>query len=136
MKSLNMFEVFSLLKSGQGSKKVSVSAFLTKSALEVVYLLTELGYVRGFKFLNSSYNKSSKVSILLGYYGALSKPLISNFYFYSTPSKQVHISCKDLVKLKARNPQSLFILSTSLGVVSGSDAISKNLGGLLLCRVD
>jgi ribosomal protein S8 len=60
---------------------------------------------------------------------------VNNIIFISTPSRNIYISYRQLAKLVNMNSSSLFLLNTTVGVVSHKTALKKKLGGSLLCKI-
>lgn len=60
---------------------------------------------------------------------------VNSIVFISTPSRNIYISYNQLAKLVNMNTASLFLLNTSVGLVSHKTALKKKLGGSLLCKI-
>ena len=94
-------------------------------AKNILNILKYSGYIYGFENIDS---KTMKV--FLKYNN--NKPAISKINQLSSSKKKVYIHIKDL------NPHNLnlYILSTSMGIISHYDAIKFNVGGELLLQID
>lgn len=104
-------------------KEVSVPRSKMKEALAAI--LKEEGYVTGFKVDESS------IVIELKYFKG--KPVISGLKRISKSGRRVYVGSSDIPRVQ--NGLGICILSTSSGVLEGSNARSKNVGGELLCEI-
>lgn len=104
-------------------KEVSVPRSKMKEALAAI--LKEEGYVTDFKVDESS------IVIELKYFKG--KPVISGLKRISKSGRRVYVGSSDIPRVQ--NGLGICILSTSSGVLEGSNARSKNVGGELLCEI-
>jgi ribosomal protein S8 len=61
--------------------------------------------------------------------------LFTSLKVVSTPGSRHYLSLSEIKHLILRHKYRLYIVSTSLGVMSAQDAIQKGIGGELLCEV-
>lgn len=59
----------------------------------------------------------------------------NNLIFISTPGRNIYITYKQLTKLVNMQNSSLFLLNTSVGLISHKTALKKKIGGSLLCKI-
>jgi len=59
-------------------------------------------------------------------------PILSDIILVSKPSNRVYISSEEIKKV--RSPY-MMILTTTSGIMSGGDAVKKNLGGEVIAKV-
>ena len=87
----------------------------------VLKVLVRLGFLRGFKIDNNN------IEILLKYHK--NKPTILNL----TIKDNIYLSYISLCKFKENH--TILILSTTKGILTHKEAISKHIGGILICKI-
>ena len=102
----------------------------SKYRAKILEVLKQEGYISNYKFLPDSKNKSSLV-VDLKYYNGL--PVIKEIKRVSRPGRRVYARADSIPKIL--NGLGLAIVSTSMGIMSDSDARMKNVGGEIICRV-
>ena len=102
----------------------------SKYRAKVLEVLKQEGYISDYKLLPDSKNKSSLV-VDLKYYKGL--PVIKEIKRVSRPGRRVYARADSIPKIQ--NGLGLAIVSTSMGIMSDSDARMKNVGGEIICRV-
>ena len=102
----------------------------SKYRAKVLEVLKQEGYISNYKLLPDSKNKSSLV-VDLKYYKGL--PVIKEIKRVSRPGRRVYARADSIPKIQ--NGLGLAIVSTSMGIMSDSDARMKNVGGEIICRV-
>tara|TARA_B100000378_G_scaffold29582_1_gene22388 strand:+ start:274 stop:672 length:399 start_codon:yes stop_codon:yes gene_type:complete len=102
----------------------------SKYRAKVLEVLKQEGYISNYKLLPDSKNKSSLV-VDLKYYKGL--PVIKEIKRVSRPGRRVYARADSIPKIQ--NGLGLAIVSTSMGIMSDSDARIKNVGGEIICRV-
>lgn len=110
-------------------EKVDVPASRLKA--NVVKVLRDEGYVRGFRLLRDEANKAW-IKIQLKYDDS-GTPVVRGIRRVSRPGLRRYIQYKDVGRI--RNGAGIAILSTSKGVMTGSQARHSKLGGEYLCEV-
>ena len=120
------------LRNGQNSRKLKIYLTRSKVCLNVLNILKEQGYIRGYII------EDEKIQVLLKYMN--DKPVITdiNITPYKLYSTYINVNTlKNITrKLKKTNKGlGLFILSTSKGILSDYQCISKNTGGQLLLKI-
>jgi len=60
-------------------------------------------------------------------------PVVTEFKRISSPGQRIYVTSKEIVPVL--NGRGISILSTSKGLMTGSSAKSKNIGGELICKV-
>ena len=94
-----------------------------KEALAAI--LKEEGYIIGYAA------SDGKLDITLKY--ERGKPLISGLKKISKPGRRVFVGATEIPKVQ--NGLGISILSTSSGIMAGSAAGEKNIGGELICEI-
>ena len=102
----------------------------SKYRAKILEVLKQEGYISNYKLLPDSKNKSSLV-VDLKYYNGL--PVIKEIKRVSRPGRRVYASADSIPKIQ--NGLGLAIVSTSMGIMSDSDARMKKVGGEIICRV-
>ena len=102
----------------------------SKFRAKILEVLKQEGYISNYKLLPDSKNKSSLV-VDLKYYKGL--PVIKEIKRVSRPGRRVYARADSIPKIQ--NGLGLAIVSTSMGIMSDSDARMKNVGGEIICRV-
>ena len=102
----------------------------SKYRAKILEVLKQEGYISNYKLLPDSKNKSSLV-VDLKYYNGL--PVIKEIKRVSRPGRRVYARSDSIPKIQ--NGLGLAIVSTSMGIMSDSDARMKNVGGEIICRV-
>ena len=102
----------------------------SKYRAKILEVLKQEGYISNYKLLPDSKNKSSLV-VDLKYYNGL--PVIKEIKRVSRPGRRVYARADSIPKIQ--NGLGLAIVSTSMGIMSDSDARIKNVGGEIICRV-
>ena len=102
----------------------------SKFRARILDVLKQEGYISNYKLLPDSKNKNSLV-VDLKYYKGL--PVIKEIKRISRPGRRVYARADSIQKML--NGLGLAIVSTSMGVMSDSDARMKNVGGEIICRV-
>ena len=102
----------------------------SKYRAKILEVLKQEGFISNYKLLPDSKNKSSLV-VDLKYYNGL--PVIKEIKRVSRPGRRVYARADSIPKIQ--NGLGLAIVSTSMGIMSDSDARMKNVGGEIICRV-
>ena len=102
----------------------------SKYRAKVLEVLKQEGYISNYKLLSDSKNKNSLV-VDLKYYKGL--PVIKEIKRVSRPGRRVYARADSIPKIQ--NGLGIAIVSTSMGIMSDSDARMKNVGGEIICRV-
>ena len=96
---------------------------------KIADILKNEGFIKDFKV--SSEEKKPMLSLELKYHSG--NPVISAFERVSKPGRRIYAKADSISKIQ--NGLGLAILSTSMGIMSDSDARNKNVGGEIICRV-
>jgi small subunit ribosomal protein S8 len=123
-------DLLARIRNGQmrGLAKVSAPASLLRARL--LDVLKSEGFIRGYAEVEMK-GKPKVFEIELKYHEG--RPVIRELTRISTPGRRVYNSVAELKP--HRSGLGISILSTPQGVMSDSDARTKNVGGEVLCRV-
>ena len=96
----------------------------------IAKVLQEAGYIRSYKTA-----KDGKQGLMRVYlrYDKKGHHAITKVNRVSHPGKRIYVGAAEVPKV--RSGYGLAILSTNEGVVSGEQAVEKNVGGEVLCQV-
>ncbi len=123
-------DLLARIRNGQmrGLAKVSTPASNLRARL--LDVLRSEGFIRGYAEVEMK-GKPREFEIELKYHEG--RPVIRELTRISTPGRRVYNSVDELKP--HRSGLGISILSTPQGVMSDSDARTKNVGGEVLCRV-
>jgi small subunit ribosomal protein S8 len=105
----------------------TVSQFLTRIRNAGV---ATSGFIRSFKVAKDSKQGVMRVYLRYDEEGAHA---ITNVQRVSRPGRRVYVKSTDIPEI--RSGLGTTIISTSQGLMSGTEAKTKNLGGELICKV-
>ena len=123
-------DMITRIRNGQLRTLYNVKVPSSKYRAKILEVLKQEGYISNYKLLSDSKNKSSLV-VDLKYYKGL--PVIKEIKRVSRPGRRVYARADSIPKIQ--NGLGLAIVSTSMGIMSDSDARMKNVGGEIICRV-
>ena len=123
-------DMITRIRNGQLRTLYNVKVPSSKYRAKVLEVLKQEGYTSNYKLLPDAKNKSSLV-VDLKYYKGL--PVIKEIKRVSRPGRRVYARADSIPKIQ--NGLGLAIVSTSMGIMSDSDARMKNVGGEIICRV-
>jgi small subunit ribosomal protein S8 len=118
------------IKNGYKTRKQIISLNKSKLCIEILKILRNEGYIKGFQIEKQSIN------VILKYFQ--NKPVIEDVIFYSPLSINTTVSFRQLTQLcenKKTNGLSLNILSTSYGILSDYHCLNNKIGGKLLLMI-
>ncbi len=99
-------------------KEFLVQSF-SSNFFKIVKLLYKEGFIQSYRFLKGSFN--NKIQLILR--SIYNRPVINSICIISKPSNKVFFRYTDLIRLSGQN--SIFILSTSKGLMTHADCIKK-----------
>lgn len=102
----------------------------SKMKESIANVLKQEGYV-GSVEVDAANKIQKKIKVQLKYQGK--KTVMEGVRRVSSPGRRVYVGAQDIPRV--RGGLGVAILSTSEGVMSGTEARKKNLGGELLCFV-
>ena len=112
-----------------GLEKVDVRG--SKIKIEIVRILKSEGYIKNYRKIAESGNKSS-IRIFLKY-DDNEEAVIRGIERVSKPGRRVYFGYREMPRIL--NGYGTLILSTSTGIITGKKATSDRVGGEPLCRV-
>ena len=102
----------------------------SKFRVRVLDVLKREGYISNYKPLSDNKNKESLL-VDLKYNNGL--PVIKEIKRVSRPGRRIYAKADSIARIQ--NGLGLAIVSTSKGIMSDTDARTKNIGGEIICRV-
>ena len=123
-------DMITTIRNAQLRTLYNVKVPSSKYRAKILEVLKQEGYISNYKLLPDSKNKSSLV-VDLKYYNGL--PVIKEIKRVSRPGRRVYARADSIPKIQ--NGLGLAIVSTSMGIMSDSDARMKKVGGEIICRV-
>ena len=102
----------------------------SKFRVRVLDVLKREGYISNYKPLSDHKNKESLL-VDLKYNNGL--PVIKEIKRISRPGRRIYAKADSIARIQ--NGVGLAIVSTSKGIMSDTDARTKNIGGEIICRV-
>lgn len=111
-----------------GHEKVDLPASNMRSGIAEV--LKREGYIRNYKVAKDGRQGMMRVYLK---YNEKGSSVLSCIERISSPGRRVYVACSDIPQV--RSGFGISILSTNQGVMSNKEAVSRNIGGELLCKV-
>ena len=113
-----------------GHKVVNIPASNLKK--DMTKILYDQGYILSYKFEETK-NNQGNIKIALKYDNITREPVIKKLQRISTPGLRKYASAGNFPRIL--NGLGISIVSTSMGLMTGKQAKSKDVGGELLCYV-
>ena len=102
----------------------------SKFRARILDVLKSEGFISNYKPLSDQKNKESLL-VDLKYNNGL--PVIKEIKRVSRPGRRIYAKADSIARIQ--NGLGLAIVSTSKGIMSDTDARTKNIGGEIICRV-
>lgn len=123
-------DMLTRIRNGQKAKKSSIVSPASRLRENVLEVLKQEGYIRGYSRQKIS-EGIEQLTVELKYYEDL--PVIRSIDRVSKPGRRVYAKIKDLKPVN--NGLGTVVLSTPKGVLSDGKARELNVGGEVLCNV-
>ena len=123
-------DMLTTIRNGLLVQKEKVQTPFSKVKSNVLKVLTEEGYIKGYKIINET-KAIKKIEIILSYING--HPSIKKISKVSKPGRKVYTKIKKLPSYY--NGYGVTIVSTSKGIMTDKKARRSNLGGEILCQV-
>jgi small subunit ribosomal protein S8 len=123
-------DMLSRIRNGQKARKSSITSPASSLREDVLEVLKEEGYIRGYSREKLS-EGIDQIKIELKYHE--NQPVIRSIDRVSKPGRRVYSKIKDLKPIN--NGLGVVVLSTPRGVLSDGKARELNVGGEVLCNV-
>jgi small subunit ribosomal protein S8 len=103
----------------------------SKIKIEILKVLKEEGYIKEFKIIEDGIK--SRIEVSLKYHGSNKESVVRELNRVSKPSRRVYIKNNEIPRI--RGGLGISIISTSKGIMTGSNARNQKLGGEFICTV-
>lgn len=113
------------MKNGIERKREVVEVPITKMNNEILKVLKQEEMIEDFSTVEN------KIDVVIKYDDG--EPVVSHFERVSSPGQRIYVSSKEITPVM--NGRGISIISTSKGLMTGSMAKSKKLGGELICNI-
>ena len=123
-------DLLTCIRNAHQANKKSVTCPSSRMKTEILKILKEQGYIRGYS-VEEYDNCKRKVHIELKYHKR--KPVISEIKRVSKCSCRIYANSQSLPKVL--NGLGIAIMTTSKGLMTSSDAAKHGIGGEVLCTV-
>ena len=118
------------IRNALGARQPKVEIPASKLKIEIVRILKEEGYITNYRVAEDDAKVTIKAYLK---YGPDSRPVISKIQRVSKPGRRVFVSSKKIPRVIGG--MGVNILTTSQGVMTGSRARAKGVGGEILCSI-
>tara|TARA_Y100000590_G_scaffold466560_1_gene642420 strand:- start:2629 stop:3027 length:399 start_codon:yes stop_codon:yes gene_type:complete len=108
----------------------TVSIPNSKLRARILDVLKDEGYISDYKFLSDKKNKESLL-VNLKYNNGM--PVIKEIRRVSKPGRRIYTKADSIPKIQSG--LGIAIVSTSMGIMSDTNARLKNVGGEIICKV-
>jgi len=125
---MSVIDLLIRIKNGYMARRELVESPYSKFRVSVLEKLKKLGYIQDFS-VSGEYRKT--ISITLKYKDG--DPAIVDVKIFSTPGRRIYHSYKNVKPVKGG--MGYAILSSSKGIITGSEAHKDHLGGELLFHI-
>ena len=124
-------DMLTRIRNGQHAGKTTIVSPASKMRENVLAVLQNEGYIRGYGVEKASEGGGETHRIELKYHDG--EPVIKEIARVSKPGRRVYSKVTDLKPVY--NGLGILILSTPKGIMSDNQARDENVGGEVLCRV-
>jgi small subunit ribosomal protein S8 len=114
------------ITAGHKTTRIPSSGF----KVELARILKEQGYVSDWKITEDSGRKTISVDLA---YTSNKESVIKEIKRISKPSRRVYVNKTEIPRVKGG--LGICVLSTSKGIMTGSEARSQGIGGELICSI-
>ncbi len=118
------------IRNGNKAKFEKVVLPSSKLKVNVVEILKQEGYIRGYEVVKDEYQGKIEISLK---YDLNKQSIITGLKRVSKPGLRIYVNKDDIPKVL--NGIGISILSTSSGLLTDRHARKKGLGGEVLCEV-
>jgi ribosomal protein S8 len=111
-------------------KKLIFKILYSRKKFFIIKLLKYINIIYKYSLIKSKNKNWTFIQIHLNFFKA--KKIGNYFKVISKPSKKIFISHKSLRFLTKRTGQSIFLISTTIGIVIHQKAIKEKISGIVL----
>lgn len=121
--------LLSMLNINKLHKNLSFNIIFNKKNLRIVTILKKLNLIYKYTLIN----KKNFILINVNLYFYKNNPTSSSFKIISKPSKNFFLSYKSLRLLTKKSGNSVFLLSTTKGILTHTEAVKWKTSGFVIC---
>src|SRR5690606_30087639 len=119
-------DILARLQNGIMRKKGEIIVPVNKMSTGILEILKHEEMIADYERVNGAY-------VVRASYSASGEPVVTRFKKISKSGQRLYIRAKDIVPVM--NGRGISIISTSEGLMTGSYAKSKGIGGELICEI-
>ena len=123
-------DMLTKVRNASNARHSNVDFSHSKMKMKILSILKYKGFIGNFQMMSTS--NHSQIRIFLKY-NQQNRPVINGIECISTPGRRVYVGYRDMPRVL--NGYGTLIVSTSHGIISGSEASSLKVGGELICKV-
>ena len=123
-------DMFTRIRNGQMRLLSRVNVPASNFRQQILEVLKSEGYISNF-FIDKEDNNKKILKVDLKYYEGT--PVIKEIKRVSKPGRRVYSRADSIPKIQSG--LGISIVSTSMGIMSDTDARTKNVGGEIICKV-
>lgn len=123
-------DMLTRIRNAVAVKHSSVSVPGSKAKVAVARILKDEGFIDGFDILNAKPRQNIRIQLK---YRDRKEPAINGLKRVSKPGLRIYVGKKDIPRIYGGI--GIAIISTSQGLMTGSDSWKKGVGGEFLCYV-
>lgn len=123
-------DMLTRIRNGQKARHARVDIPASKLKLKLAEILKSEGYIQDYRLIEDK--RSGLLEVKLKY-NADNSPVIEHIRRVSSPGRRVYKACDEIPVV--RNGLGITILTTSKGLMTGSEATKQRIGGELLALV-
>jgi len=124
-------DMLTRIRNGQKARKKYVEVPFSYFKRDIIRLLVERAYLRGYKVIDLGSGK--KILRIYLRYNEKGEPVICHIERISKPGRRVYKKVKELHSV--RNNLGMAVVSTSKGVLTDHQARVLGIGGEVICQV-
>ena len=123
-------DMLTRIRNGQMRSLTKIVIPFSNFRLKILEVLKKEGYIINFN-ISDDKNKIKSILVDLKYYEG--QPVIKEIKRISKPGRRIYAKADSISRIQ--NGLGLAIVSTSMGIMSDTDARTKKIGGEIICRV-
>ncbi len=123
-------DMLTRIRNANTVRKDHVDVPTSKMKVAIARILKEEGFVKYYKTMRS--NKQGMIRIFMKY-GPNKEPVINGLVRMSKPGIRRYVGVDDIPRV--RGGLGISIISTSQGIMTGSECRRKRVGGEILCTI-
>ncbi len=124
-------DMLTRIRNANTVRKDHVDVPTSKMKVAIARILKEEGFVKYYKTMRS--NKQQGMIRIFMKYGPNKEPVINGLHRISKPGIRRYVGVSDIPRV--RGGMGISIISTSQGIMTGTECRRKNIGGEILCSI-